>query len=130
MNKTLLTIIVVVVLVIIAGGVYFFAVQNNTGQTDNQSGTDFFIGLTVSLVMLASSWSLVSLVPILAGVAGGVLPDFLQFVYFQIKKEPLTSLEHFHVWIHTKNRMKGLAFLSFASQAVLVLTVFCISRYF
>src|SRR3989338_2719832 len=45
MNKTLLTIIVVVVLVIIAGGVYFFAVQNNTGQTDNQSGTDFFSSL-------------------------------------------------------------------------------------
>ena len=33
------------------------------------------------------------------GAVGGVLPDFLQFIYFQYKKEPLATVQHFHVLI-------------------------------
>lgn len=32
----------------------------------------------------------------------GTLPDALQFAYFKIRKEPLTSLQKFHIFIHTK----------------------------
>jgi hypothetical protein len=41
---------------------------------------------------------------IFAGVAGGILPDVLQFVYWKVRREPLTSLQRFHLWAHAKKR--------------------------
>lgn len=40
---------------------------------------------------------------ILAGIAGGVFPDGLQFLYFKIKKEPLIAIQKFHQAIQAKN---------------------------
>lgn len=34
------------------------------------------------------------------GMVGSVLPDFLQFVYFQTKNKALGGLQRFHMWIH------------------------------
>lgn len=52
------------------------------------------------------------------GVAGGVLPDFLQFVYFKFPREPLTSLQRFHQWIHASWRLRGRYFLGLFLQAI------------
>lgn len=38
------------------------------------------------------------------GVAGGMAPDFLQFVYFKFKKEPFMTLQRFHTWIHDREK--------------------------
>lgn len=32
----------------------------------------------------------------------GTLPDALQFAYFKIRRQPLTSLQKFHMFIHSK----------------------------
>ncbi len=45
--------------------------------------------------------------PVLWGAFGGIAPDGLQFLYFKIRKEPLTSLQKFHLFIHTHIRMRG-----------------------
>ncbi len=89
-----------------------------------KTGIDFSIGLGASLFLLSSFNDVEILKLTLIGVIGGVLPDFLQFIYMAIKKEPMISLQRFHHWIHTKNKMKNQPVLSVVSQAVLVLVVF------
>lgn len=65
-----------------------------------------------------------------SGIAGAVLPDFLSFLYWVIKQEPLTSLYRFHFWIHSKNEVlksqlsKGVVF-----QLVFVLGIVLIATY-
>ena len=48
------------------------------------------------------------------GAFGAMLPDALQFVYFKYKKEPLKSLQRFHLFIHAEgkihNAFKGILF--------------------
>ncbi len=60
------------------------------------------------------------------GAIGGMLPDPLQLAYYVMKREPLTSLQKFHIWIHTDIRLKGSTqkeILGVISQIVLVLIV-------
>lgn len=48
---------------------------------------------------------------VLAGAAGALLPDLLQFVYFRSPREPFRSLQRFHHFIHTRyhfNNRPGL----------------------
>ena len=49
---------------------------------------DFLIGLTVSLLLLASFNNIYTVLLILIGVAGGVMPDFLQLVYRLVDRKP------------------------------------------
>jgi len=53
----------------------------------------FFHGDTFSITAFLSQG-------VFWGMIGGVLPDFLQFAYYKTKREPLTSLQRFHMWIH------------------------------
>ena len=91
-------------------------------------GLDFCIGLVASLLLFLPFSDINLFKLTLIGVAGGVLPDFLQFVYMEIRKEPLILIQRFHVHIHTKNKMKNSAVLSIVSQVALVLIVFYIIR--
>jgi hypothetical protein len=36
------------------------------------------------------------------GMVGGVLPDFLQFAYYQTKSRLLNPLQKFHMWMHVE----------------------------
>ena len=60
------------------------------------------------------------------GAIGAMLPDALQFVYFKYKKEPLKSLQRFHLFIHAQTRIidpiKGIAF-QIITVVVMVLLV-------
>jgi len=53
----------------------------------------FFHGDTFSLTTFLSQG-------VFWGMVGGVLPDFLQFAYYQTKSRLLTPLQRFHMWIH------------------------------
>ena len=55
---------------------------------------DFLIGLFLSILIFSRDWD--TLLITLLGVAGGVLPDFLQFLYFKFKKWPFISFQKFH----------------------------------
>ncbi|MDO8561186.1 MAG: hypothetical protein Q7R91_03145 [bacterium] len=79
-------------------------------------GFDFVLGLFFSFIIFGLFFNL-SFWLILIGVAGGMLPDFLQFVYMKFKHEPLVSLQRFHMWIHTKKRLYGKVFLGILLQA-------------
>lgn len=41
------------------------------------------------------------------GALGGVLPDALQFVYWKIRREPLISLQKFHIGVHAERNFNG-----------------------
>lgn len=83
-----------------------------------KTGLDALLGLTIVWLWLASGsanrW------PIIAAALAGILPDPLQFLYDKIRREPLVSLQKFHIWIHTNHRMKNLRFLSFFSQILFI----------
>lgn len=63
---------------------------------------DACVGLALTLWLYASPGATTA---VLAGALGAMLPDPLQFVQKLYPREPLRSLQRFHVWIHTKRRL-------------------------
>lgn len=57
---------------------------------------------------------------LLAGAVGGVLPDFLQFIYYLFPASLIRHLQSFHKWIHTPTRLDDLHLIGIASQALLI----------
>ncbi len=84
-------------------------------------GLDFALGLGLAWFIVGSFSVEANWWIILLGALGGMLPDFLQFAYFKIRREPLTSLQRFHQWIHTSKRLKKRWFIGVVSQTLLVL---------
>lgn len=60
---------------------------------------------------------------IFAGILGGILPDGLQFLYYKFRREPLYSLQRFHIRIHAKKRLRNRPVLGIALQTALVIAV-------
>jgi hypothetical protein len=69
-------------------------------------GADGLLGLVLALTFFAHD--AVTTAAVLAGAAGGILPDALQFVYFKFKKEPLVSLQKFHKGIQNTDKTRFL----------------------
>jgi len=86
-------------------------------------GIDGLLGLTLSLLLLGVLRHQ-SILVILCGAIGGMMPDFLQFVYFKWRHEPLVSLQKFHIWMHAKRNLKNKPVLGIFYQAVVVAAVF------
>lgn len=63
---------------------------------------------------------------LLAGATGGVFPDLLQFLYFKIRLEPLTTLQKIHNKIHAKKKLHG--FVGAASQISIIILVVILSK--
>jgi len=75
---------------------------------------DFLLGMFIALHFFSNSdYSTLSGIkdglfdPVLWGALGGIVPDALQFCYFKIRREPLTTLQRFHEFMHTKFEIKG-----------------------
>jgi hypothetical protein len=64
---------------------------------------DACLGLTIVLWLYASTGATVA---VLAGALGGMLPDPLQLLHKLYPREPLKSLQRFHVWSHTKRKLR------------------------
>ena len=67
------------------------------------------------------------------GVVGGLLPDFLQFVYWKTRCEPFKSLQRFHLWIHSKIKLddypvSGILFQIACVVAIVAMTFYVRSR--
>jgi hypothetical protein len=63
---------------------------------------DACLGLAIALWLYASPGATTA---VLAGTFGAMLPDPLQVLHKLYPREPLRSLQRFHVWIHTKRRL-------------------------
>lgn len=87
-------------------------------------GSDGLLGLVLALGFFAHD--AVTATAALAGVAGGILPDALQFAYFKFKKEPLASLQRFHRGIQNTSKTRSLQarpLLGIALQILLLAAV-------
>ncbi|MBU6390458.1 hypothetical protein KGQ31_02825 [Patescibacteria group bacterium] len=83
-------------------------------------GGDAVLGVAASLILFATNanfWL------ILLAACAGILPDPLQFVYAHLPREPIISLQRFHMWIHTKHRMKNHKTLGIVSQIIFIAIV-------
>ena len=65
-------------------------------------GADALAGLIIAIGIFGTEASLVA---VLAGAMGAILPDPLQFVYSVYPGEPLATLQRFHIWIHSKRKL-------------------------
>lgn len=80
-------------------------------------GLDAFLGIALALLFFQQlhqplQWS------ILFGMFGGMLPDALQFVYWKFRREPLRTLQRFHLWIHAKKKLDHQPFLGILFQII------------
>lgn len=90
-------------------------------------GVDLLIGAFAVLfaVLLAAPryWIIAFM-----GALGGILPDFLQLVYWISPKSPLVYYKKFHSKIHAKKRL-GKSFLNVGQQIVLIVLLTAIIVY-
>jgi hypothetical protein len=63
---------------------------------------DACVGLALVIWLYASPGATTA---VLAGALGAMLPDPLQLVQKLYPREPLRSLQRFHVWMHTKRKL-------------------------
>ncbi len=87
-------------------------------------GLDILIGVALAIFILGGAGKF-SLSALVAGASGGVLPDFLQFAYMKIRRDPLTSLQQLHHFIHTKKRIRN-PLIGIILQLVVIILVFVI----
>jgi len=83
---------------------------------------DACVGLGVALWLYATPTAEVA---VLLGALGAMLPDPLQLAHRLWPREPLRTLQRFHVWMHTKRKLTwpvGVSSqLSFIVLVVLIL---------
>jgi hypothetical protein len=82
-------------------------------------GSDGLFGIMVSLLLFSS---LGNFWAVLMGAAGAILPDPLQFAYTRFPYEPLRTLQRFHLWAHSKQKIGGIV-LGISTQAAFVALV-------
>lgn len=62
-------------------------------------GLDGAIGLSFAYLIFCF-YMKYSVLTILSGAIGAMIPDALQFAYMKCRREPLVSLQKFHLWVH------------------------------
>jgi hypothetical protein len=88
-------------------------------------GTDAILGIGLALLLLVRPGNFVL---VLCGAAAAILPDALQFAYTRFPREPLISLQRFHLWMHTSRNLRARPVLGLSAQIGLVIFVLLVAR--
>lgn len=88
--------------------------------------SDFIFGLFLCILFFARDEK--SAMITLIGIAGGVLPDFFQFLYFKYKKQPWIFFKKIHDKLHNIIEVKNEKFWGISFQ--FVLPVFVLLAYY
>ncbi len=91
-------------------------------------GVDGLIGLILVYIIFLF-YGKISIIALLCGATGGVMPDFLAFVQMKFRHEPFTSLLRFHLWIHSKIKMDGQFFLGISLQIIFIILVVSVFKF-
>jgi len=83
-------------------------------------GLDVLCGILLVLLFFTVCGPHLFWVPII-GVFGAVLPDALQFAYWKWRREPLKSLQRFHLWIHARRNLNDKPLLGISSQVAIII---------
>lgn len=117
--------------------------RNNPLNNDITIGKDFIsdlmkvsldtlLGIALSFfVFYFLGLNFDSLLILIAGIIGGIAPDFLQFAYFRFRREPFKSLYLFHYRIHSRNESLEKHFIIGIFLQILTVSLIVLSaRYF
>ena len=88
-------------------------------------GTDALLGIALALFLLATPGDSFL---VLCAASAAILPDALQFAYIKFPREPLVSLQRFHVWMHASRSLRERPILGLSAQIGLVLFTLIIAR--
>ena len=108
--------------------------SNDPLSTDMKFGKDFLIDLrnTASDSILGVSLSVLIFsvfifqapaFTVLIAAGAGILPDFLQFVYFKTRSKLLEPLQKFHIWLQKGRSLNVSGIVGISWQVLLVLLV-------
>jgi hypothetical protein len=90
-------------------------------------GGDAALGVALGVILFTRPTE-VSVILVFFGACAGILPDLLQFAYMRFPREPLTSLQQFHGWIHTSRRMSTRPILGIVSQFAFLAAFVVVAR--
>ena len=92
---------------------------------------DMFIGIIVSFIVFYFLGLNGSRLILIAGIAGGIAPDILQFVYFRFRREPFKSLYLFHYFIHSRTeRLEKHFIIGIFLQILTIVLIFLLIKFF
>ncbi len=92
-------------------------------------GADCLLGIIVAVVFLHPPVTMdASMISILAGAIGAVVPDALQFVFWKLPDRPLRALQRFHLWIHSKTDIDAYHLSGIAMQVALAALMIVIAN--
>lgn len=77
-------------------------------------GIDFVAAIILCLLIFVRDEQ--SLLIVAIGFLGGVLPDFLQFVYYKCRKMPWTIFQKIHDFFHSKKKMQDRPIIGSIAQ--------------
>ncbi|HEY4499834.1 MAG TPA: hypothetical protein VJH70_01745 [Candidatus Paceibacterota bacterium] len=92
-------------------------------------GVDCLSGILIALYFLKGDFSMdTAFISIVAGALGGIVPDALQFVYWKWRREPLVSLQKFHLYIHSKMNIDDQYLVGITTQTTFAILVIWITN--
>lgn len=91
------------------------------------TGTDALLGVLITLIVwhpiTIPEWEILTL-----GIIGGMLPDFLQFVYMRFPHQPMIFIQKFHKFIHAEYKLHN-RFVGILSQVIVMACVILLVKY-
>jgi hypothetical protein len=103
-------------------------VDKNFGLDLLHVGTDMILGILITLLI----WHPISvsqLEILFLGIFGGVLPDFLQFVYLRFPHQPMILIQKFHDFMHAKHELANRPLIGIFLQIILMICVVLLVKY-
>lgn len=91
-------------------------------------GLDFVLGVSAAIFIFRGEDRFIGApANLLAGIAGGLLPDFMQFLYFKIRHEPLIFFQKLHIYVHKEKEFSALPY-GIPSQIIVIIAAVIISK--
>lgn len=87
------------------------------------TASDSILGVSLSVLIFSVFVFQAPLFTVLVAACAGILPDFLQFVYFKTRSKLLEPLQKFHIWLQKGRSLKVSAAVGLPLQALLVLLI-------
>jgi hypothetical protein len=85
-------------------------------------GLDATVGLLLAYLIFGF-YMKYSILIISCGAIGAMMPDGLTFIHMKWRHEPLTSLQRFHNWVHSKIILNDKPVIGILSQIILICIV-------
>lgn len=105
-----------------------FKADRNFAVDLSHISADLVLGILMVLFVLhpavVAEWKILAL-----GVIGGILPDFLQFVYMRFPHQPMILIQKFHSFMDTRHKLNDKPFIGIVSQGAVIVSVIILVKY-